>query len=187
LVGLAPQEPKTAVIRVFALVLFALLGAASLLTARPPNVVLFLVDDLGWRDVGCQGSQVFATPAADKLAREGARFTQACAACPVCSPSRAALMTGKAPARAGFTGHITATGKHRYPPKGRVVPLDDHWNLPLNERTVAEMLREAGYATANVGKRRLGAAGAGPEVRSEAEEAARAGESDLCGHGGENG
>lgn len=126
---------------------------------RPPNVVLFLVDDLGWRDLGCQGAQVFETPVADRLASQGARFTQAYAACPVCSPSRAALMTGKTPARVGFTGHITATGKHRYPPHGRIIPPDDNLHLPLGETTLAEALAKVGYVSASMGKWHLG----GPE------------------------
>ena len=134
---------------------FALLGAAASAQA-PPNVVLFLVDDLGWRDLGCQGAEVYETPAADRLASEGVRFTQAYAACPVCSPSRAALMTGKTPARVGFTGHITATGKHRYPPQGRIVPPDDNLNLPHDETTLAEALAKAGYVSASMGKWHLG-------------------------------
>ena len=137
-------------------VFFSTMLTAVALGAAPPNVVLFLVDDMGWRDLGCQGSEIFETPAADRLAAEGVRFTQAYAACPVCSPSRAALMTGKTPARVGFTGHITATGKHRYPPEGRIIPPDDNLNLPLTETTIAETLRAAGYATASVGKWHLG-------------------------------
>ena len=140
---------------IFSFLLLGLAGAGAL-AAAPPNVVLFLVDDMGWRDLGCQGSEVFETPAADRLAAEGVRFTQAYAACPVRSPSRAALMTGKTPARVGFTGHITATEKHRYPPQGRIIPPDDNLNLPLGETTIAEALQEAGYVTASMGKWHLG-------------------------------
>ncbi|MCB9383439.1 MAG: sulfatase [Bryobacterales bacterium] len=129
---------------------------AASAVAAPPNVVLFLADDLGWKDLGCQGSNVFETPAADRLASQGVRFTQAYAACPVCSPSRAALLTGKTPARVSFTGHITATGKHRYPPEGRIIPPDDNLHLPLEETTLAEALQAVGYTTASMGKWHLG-------------------------------
>src|SRR5262245_58665525 len=70
---------------------------------RPPNVVLIVADDLGWADLGCYGSRFHRTPHLDRLAREGMRFTQAYAACPVCSPTRAALLTGKYPARLHLT------------------------------------------------------------------------------------
>ncbi len=131
-----------------------LLAAGALGAA--PNVVLFLVDDLGWKDLGCQGSPVFETPHADRLAAEGVRLTQAYAACPVCSPSRAALLTGRTPARVGVTGHITATLRHRYPETGRIVPPNDRMFLALEEKTLAEALGEAGYASASMGKWHLG-------------------------------
>jgi arylsulfatase A len=139
-----------------------LLLAAGVLEAAP-NVVVFLVDDLGWKDLGCQGSPVFETPHADGLAREGVRLTQAYAACPVCSPSRAALLTGRTPARVGVTGHITAVMRHRYPENGRIIPPDDRMFLALEERTLAEALGEAGYATASIGKWHLGSESYWPE------------------------
>ena len=64
-----------------------------------PNIILFLIDDLGWKDLDCQGSSYYQTPRIDRLAREGVRFTNAYAACAVCSPTRAAVLTGKYPAR----------------------------------------------------------------------------------------
>lgn len=124
---------------------------------RPPNIVLAVVDDLGWMDLSCQGSTFYETPNIDRLGSQGTRFTNAYANCPVCSPSRAALLTGRYPARVGFTGHITATGRHRYPPHGRILPPDDLLHLPLEEVTIAEALRPAGYATASIGKWHLGA------------------------------
>ncbi len=136
-----------------ALTLLFLAAAAS---AAPPNIVLFLVDDLGWKDLGCQGSAVFETPHADSLAADGVRLTNAYAACPVCSPTRAALMTGRTPARVGLTGHITAILRHRYPEHGRIVPPDDRMFLALEEKTVAEALGEAGYVSASMGKWHLG-------------------------------
>lgn len=122
----------------------------------PPNVVLFLVDDLGWRDLGCQGSVLYETPRIDALAAEGARFTQAYSNCPVCSPSRAALMTGQNPGRLGFTGHITAIGRHRYPEDGLVVPPEDLQHLRHEAVTLAEALGNAGYRSASIGKWHLG-------------------------------
>lgn len=140
-----------------AVVLFCLIFSCFLsAAAAPPNVVLFLVDDLGWKDLGCQGSAVFETPHADRLAADGVRFTQAYAACPVCSPTRAALMTGRTPARVGLTGHITAILRHRYPERGRIIPPDDRMFLSLDETTIAEALGDAGYVSASMGKWHLG-------------------------------
>src|SRR3954462_9006547 len=86
-----------------ALALVALAGLACADVTKKPNVVVILADDLGWADLGCYGSKFHKTPALDKLAKEGVRFTDAYAACPVCSPTRAALLTGRAPARIGLT------------------------------------------------------------------------------------
>lgn len=130
---------------------------------RKPNVVLFLIDDLGWKDLNCYGGEYFETPVIDQLAREGMRFTQAYANCPVCSPSRAALMTGKNQARVGFTGHITAIGRHRWPEKGRIIPPQDFMYLPHDEVTIAEMLKEKGYVSASAGKWHLGHEGYWPK------------------------
>lgn len=130
---------------------------------RKPNIVLLLIDDLGWKDVGCYGGGYFETPAIDHLATEGLRFTQAYANCPVCSPTRAALMTGKNQARVGFTGHITAIGRHRWPEKGRIIPPQDTMYLPLEEVTLAEMLKPKGYVSASIGKWHLGPEGYWPK------------------------
>ncbi len=131
----------------------------------PPNVVLILIDDLGWKDLGCYGSSIFETPNIDQLSLDGMRFTQAYANCPVCSPSRAALMTGKNPARLQFTGHITAIGRHRHPEHSRIIPPDDHMNLPLNETSIAEALKPAGYVSASIGKWHLGTKKYWPETQ----------------------
>lgn len=117
-----------------------------------PNVVFILVDDLGWMDLGCQGSAFYKTPNLDRFAASGVRFTDAYAACPVCSPTRAAIMTGKYPTRLNITDWIP--GSH---PKNRKLntPQDLH-DMPLEEVTLAETLRSAGYKTFFAGKWHLG-------------------------------
>ena len=122
-----------------------------------PNFVLILIDDLGWRDLGCCGGDFYETPNIDRLAEQGVRFTRAYSACPVCSPTRASLMTGKDTARIGFTGHITSIGRHRHPKNSRIIPPHDNMYLPLEEVTIAEALKPAGYASASIGKWHLGA------------------------------
>src|SRR5690348_14097367 len=91
-------------VRTCALLLaIALVPSSARAAERLPNVVLFLVDDLGWTDLGCYGSRFYETPHIDKLAADGVRFTQAYAACHVCSPTRASILTGKYPARLQMT------------------------------------------------------------------------------------
>jgi arylsulfatase A-like enzyme len=79
--------------------------------ADKPNIVFILADDLGWTDLGCYGSSFYETPNLDRLAKEGMRFTQAYAACPVCSPTRASLLSGQYPARVGVTDYIPGGAK----------------------------------------------------------------------------
>ncbi len=117
-----------------------------------PNVILILVDDLGWTDLGCQGSDLYQTPNIDELARDGMRFTQAYAACTVCSPTRAAVLTGKYPARLHLTDWIH--GHKR--PRAKLLPPAWTEYLPREETTLAECLKKAGYATAHMGKWHLG-------------------------------
>lgn len=140
--------------RIAALVLIALTAAVSLHWGKhgncaelssAPNIVFILADDLGGKDLGCYGSEVFQTPNLDRMAAGGMRFTSAYAASCVCSPTRASIMTGKYPARLGLTIWLGGKGG---------APAVDH--LPLEETTIAEALRGAGYATALIGKWHLG-------------------------------
>ena len=127
--------------------------------AARPNFVFILVDDLGWRDLGCFGSSFYETPNLDRLASSGVQFTDAYAASPVCSPTRAAIMTGKHPARLRITDWIPG----RDPKDQRLLgPVDRH-QLPLGELTLAEALREQGYRTFFAGKWHLGGEGFFPE------------------------
>ena len=121
-----------------------------------PNVVFFLVDDLGWADVGCFGSKFYKTPNVDRLAASGMRFTQAYAACPVCSPTRASIMTGRHPVRVDITDWIP--GASRSQQKGaKLKHVYDRDDLALEEVTIAELLRDSGYRTYFAGKWHLGA------------------------------
>ena len=124
-----------------ALALLLFLFTAAWGAARPPNFIVILADDLGWGDLSCQGSATIATPRIDGLAREGVRFTDAYSAAPFCSPSRAALLTGRLPARAGVPYVLFPT---------------EHHGLPEAELTLATLLKARGYATACIGKWHLG-------------------------------
>ena len=116
---------------------------------RPPNVIVIYVDDLGSVDLGCYGASDLETPAVDGLARRGVRFTQFYAPAPVCSPSRAGLLTGRYPLRAGLSTNAAS------PPID--ADMDDGTRgLPAGQITLAEMFKAAGYATAHVGKWHLG-------------------------------
>ena len=121
------------------------------------NVIFILADDLGAHDLGCYGSTFYETPNLDRLAAQGAKFTQAYAACPVCSPTRAAFMTGQYPARTGVTDFIGGSRK------GRLLPAPYAHQLALDQFTVAEAFQAAGYSTGMAGKWHLGAKGFEPE------------------------
>ncbi len=129
--------------------LLCFLGS-QLFASEPPNIVLMLADDLGWADLGCYGSPQTKTPHLDQLAQEGTRFTDFYAASAVCSPSRAAFLTGRFAVRAGVYSWIHTSHK---------------MHLRVEETTLAEILKGHGYSTAHVGKWHLGydlEAGSGP-------------------------
>ena len=130
---------------------FRVLGDSTSAAARP-NFIFILIDDLGWTDLGCFGSTFYETPRIDRLAAEGMRFTNAYAACTVCSPTRAAILTGKYPARLHLTdwipGHVRKNARLLIP--------DWTQYLALEEVTLAEALRPAGYVCGHVGKWHLG-------------------------------
>ena len=127
--------------------------------AAKTNFVLILADDFGWRDLACYGNQDFATPNIDRLASQGARFTNAYAACPVCSPTRASIMTGRYPVRTGVTDWITGRPSHE---KGPITTPRTATELKLAETTIAERLKPAGYRSASIGKWHLGGEGFWP-------------------------
>jgi arylsulfatase A len=147
------------------------IGAPGIAAAadQPPNVILILVDDMGWMDLSCQGSDYYQTPNVDRLAAEGMRFTDAYAACAVCSPTRAAVQTGRYPGRTGVTDWIRAlfqrgnigtpdanpTEYVGSPGRKLLCPPNPYW-LEHEELTLAEMLGPKGYKTAYIGKWHLG-------------------------------
>ena len=127
----------------------------------PPNVVLIVTDDMGWHDMGAYGNRFHRTPRLDAMADEGMRFTDGYAASPICSPSRASLLTGQSPAALHITEHFRGT-----PPVQnwqRLVPPNQEGNLPLSTTTIAEAAKAAGFTTAHIGKWHLGYGGSAPE------------------------
>ncbi len=150
------------------LFLFVLVGATSLQAAdRPeakPNIIFILADDLGWRDVGCFGSKFYQTPNIDRLATHGVMFTQAYAAAPICSPTRASLLTGLWPARIGITSPVCHQPEEyleellqpKAGPTVKALGARSATRLKLDYQTLAKSFHQAGYATGHFGKWHLG-------------------------------
>lgn len=123
----------------------------ALAETSKPNIVFILIDDLGWMDLACQGNKLVETPNIDRFAKEGIRFTDAYAAAPVCSPTRASILTGLSPARLRITNHIPDQ-KRFIPKKPKLLPAPMLNHLPLEHVTIAERLKAAGYRTGFIGK-----------------------------------
>ena len=142
---------------VFLFFISALFAAAA--PSRPvpsaqarPNILFILIDDMGWMDLVCQGNPHLHTPHVDAFAKEGMRFTDAYAPAPVCSPTRAAIMTGQSPARLHITNHLPHQDRFT-PEESKLLPAEMLDHLPLEHVTIAERLKgDGGYATAFIGK-----------------------------------
>jgi arylsulfatase A-like enzyme len=128
------------------------------MSSPSPNILFILIDDLGWRDLVCTGSDFYETPHLDQLAARGLRFDNAYAAAPVCSPTRASILSGKYPATVGVTQFIGGHGV------GKLLDVPYHHNLPMSEVSLASALREGGYQTWHVGKWHLGGRHTRPEA-----------------------
>jgi arylsulfatase A len=126
--------------------------ALTAATAATPNILFVLIDDLGWMDLRCQGNLHLDTPNIDHFAGQGMRFTDAYAPAPVCSPTRAAILTGQSPARLRLTNHLPEQARFT-PATSKLLPAEMGDHLPLEQVTIAERLKnDAGYATAFIGK-----------------------------------
>jgi arylsulfatase A-like enzyme len=136
-------------------ILGALVGTTSVRAEDRPNIIVIFADDLGYNDLGCFGAKEIRTPHLDRMAQEGRRFTDFYAGGPTCTPSRAALLTGCYPVRAGFGDAISRRPDGSWSP-GRVLFADAPYGIHADEVTIPEVLTGAGYATGMIGKWHLG-------------------------------
>ncbi|WP_215225097.1 sulfatase [Echinicola shivajiensis] len=137
---------------IFIINLILLAGCDKKEGEKKPNVLFVLVDDLGWKDLGYSGSTFYETPNIDQLAEEGAVFTDAYSACPVCSPARAAIMSGKTPAQLNLTDYIPGNRSFGPHEDQKLTSHPFKLQLDLEEYTIAESFRDAGYKTMIAGK-----------------------------------
>jgi len=126
--------------------------SAPLRASDRPNIVVIMADDFGWKDLHCYGNKRLDTPNLDRLAAQGTRFTDGYAAAPVCTPTRAAMMTGQSPARLAITNHAPGNGEGFRLPGSNLQAAEWSTFLPLTHETIAERLQFAGYQTGFVGK-----------------------------------
>ncbi|MFP6613144.1 MAG: sulfatase-like hydrolase/transferase, partial [Pirellulales bacterium] len=138
--NLVATTTRATVVFSLTIVLPAFAARSAPAAEPPPNIIFLLVDDLGWTDLGCFGSDLYETPNIDALAAQGTKFTDGYAACTVCSPTRAAYMTGKYPARLHLTDWIAG---HMRPNARLRIPDWQKW-LSRDETTIAEALKSAG-------------------------------------------
>jgi arylsulfatase A-like enzyme len=159
---LSRGEPlmRLSILLVAILVSFASPAWAGAADPQKPNVIFILIDDMGWKDLGCYGSTFYETPHIDKLAAQGMKFTNGYAACPVCSPTRASILTGKYPARLHLTDWIPGAGDR---PTHKLLQPKFQQFLPLEEVTIAKALKPQGYISASIGKWHLGGEAYFPE------------------------
>lgn len=145
---------------VVAITMAVAMGMSAHAADKKPNFLFILVDDLGWKDLSCYGSSFYETPHLDRLCDQAVKFTNAYAACPVCSPTRASILTGKYPARMDATDWFGAPQPDEFEKywggKKPLLPAPYEENLALDEVTLAETLKAAGYATFFAGKWHLG-------------------------------
>ena len=124
-----------------------------------PNVIFILIDDMGWKDISCMGSEFYESPNIDRIASECMLFTDAYAACPVCSPTRASLMSGKYPARVGLThyiGHGNLAHQQGLTERGKLLGVPYVPYLSTDEKSIATAFKQHGYNTWHLGKWHLG-------------------------------
>ena len=129
-------------------------ACAETLNERSPNILVITVDDLGWADLGCYGADLHETPNIDAFAASAQKFTNAYAAAAICTPTRAALLTGKSPAKLNMTIWREAAINNQFARK--LIPPDVSANLSVNEVTIADALKAEGYVTAHLGKWHVG-------------------------------
>ena len=143
--------------------LLSVFFALPLLAADKPNILFILADDLGIKDLSCEGSTFHETPHIDSIAYSGMRFANGYSTCQVCSPSRASIMSGQYPARIGITDWIGAATGMKWKRNDKVLPPENGSRLPAKLTTVSEALRSGGYRTFFAGKWHIGGEGSGPK------------------------
>ncbi|MDG2399298.1 MAG: sulfatase [Akkermansiaceae bacterium] len=143
--------------------LLSVFFSLPLLAADKPNILFILADDLGIKDLSCEGSTFYETSHIDSIANSGMRFTNGYSTCQVCSPSRASIMSGQYPARIGITDWIGAATGMKWKRNDKILPPENGSRLPAKITTVAEALKSGGYRTFFAGKWHIGGEGSGPE------------------------